>query len=301
MSDAREPIDPADEGFRELDDTLADGPAPASVPDAARSWLASQRLMHGLLRQLHTADAASRESRVAMILARIDAERAASRRWWAVAAAALLLATFGVWWALPAELPTAEAAVARTVGELQRDVDRRFHIVVDVTTRGGHERRSEFALVTRPGRFRLDGKLAIGSFTAGCDGSEWWRVTGNGWLRRSGPLAERERLLDGLGDVLELGYLDVEELVRKLPDDFELRVVERREGARGAELRIEAVRPAARGRGRLRSAWLECDEANGMVTRLEVELDLGRGASRRFSLRYLGEEPGGLVAYERPW
>ena len=85
-----QPLDPASEAWRELDDTLADGPSPAEVPDEAKVWLGRQRFVHGLLRALHTADAAAREGRIAAILDRIDRDRTeAPRRWWLVAAAAL--------------------------------------------------------------------------------------------------------------------------------------------------------------------------------------------------------------------
>lgn len=305
MSGRREPppIEPADESWRELDDTLADGPAPAAIPAAASSWLADQRLVHGLLRALHTADAQARESRITAILQRIDAGGpAGAQRWWLVAAAALLFACFGVWLVLPDRLPTADAAMERVVAELSRDVDRRFHVALVSTTPAGKELRFELPLVTRPGmHFRIDGKLPIGSFQLGCDGEELWLLSANGLWRRAGPLDERERLLQGLGDVLDLGYLDVHELVQKLPADFELTVVGREQTADGPQLRIEARRRAGTGAGRLRSAWLLCDEASGMVTRLEIETDLGRGARRHLTLQYLGEEPAGLVDYRRPW
>ena len=292
MNPEGEPIDPADEGWREHDDSLADGPAPADVPDAARAWLADQRLMHGLLRALHTADAPAREGRIAAILDRIDGERAgATHRWWLVAAAALLFATLGTWFVLPDRLPTAEAAMQRAVAELARDVDRRFHVTLVATS-----------LVTRPGvRFRIDGKLPLGAFQLGCDGQELWWLSANGSVRRAGPLAERERLLQGMGDVLDLGYLDVHELVQKLPGDFDLRVVGREATDRGPQLRIEATRRSAPARARLRSAWLTCDDRSGMVTGLEVETELGRGGIRVLTMQYLGEEPPGLVDYGRPW
>jgi hypothetical protein len=309
MNEAREPapIDPADESWRDLDDTLADGPAPAEVPAGARAWLADQRLLHGLLRALHTADAPARESRIHAVMDRIDADGAvAPQRWWLVAAAALLFATLGVWLVLPDRLPTAEAAMGRAVAELSRDVDRRFRVEVVATTHAGKVMHSDLLLVTRPGmRFRIDGKLSFGSFELGefrigCDGEEIWILPANGAFRRAGPLAERERLLQGVGDVLDLGYLDVHDLVQKLPADFDLAVVGREQNAAGPQLRIEAVRRAGSGE-RPRSAWLLCDEATGMVTRVETEVELGRGATRRLSLQYLGEEPAGLVDYRRPW
>lgn len=297
------PIDPADENWRDLDDTLADGPAPAAVPDDARDWLADQRLMHGLLRALHTADAQAREARIAAIRARIDAHQAAgAQRWWVVAAAALVLASLGFWLVLPARLPTAEAAMQRAVAELARDVDRRFHVDLRATTFTGKELRFELALVTRPGaRFRIDGKFPFGALQLGSDGSEMWVLSANGVFRRHGPLADRERLLQGFGEVLDVGYLDVDELVRRLPADFDLEVVGREPAASGPQLRIRATRRSADGQALLHEAWLLCDEASGMITHLEVDSDLGRGARRHLVLRYLGEEPPGLVDYRRPW
>ncbi|MCC7396480.1 MAG: hypothetical protein IT455_05380 [Planctomycetes bacterium] len=295
----------------QLDDTLADGPSPADVPPAARQWLAQQRTMHGLLRALHTADPAAREARVAGILERIDEHERARHgrgRWLLAAAAALLLAVFGTWWSLPAHLPTAEAAVQRAAEQLARDVDRRFRVVASVATeRSGELRRHELALVVRPGsRFRVDGKFSFGGLTfgqmhAGCDGDELWFTAGNGLFRHAGPVAERERLQQRLGEVLDVGYLDIEQLVRNLPADFELRVVGRQRDADGRNrLVIEAVSVRADRGVKLRSARLECDEATGMVTRLDVECAAGP-AVRRIELQYLGEEPAGLVDYQRPW
>ncbi|MGB3966319.1 MAG: hypothetical protein WBO45_06280, partial [Planctomycetota bacterium] len=102
------------EAWRDLDDTLADGPAPAEVPAAAKAWLADQRFVHGLLRAMHSQDVAAREGRIAAILARTDTAAAEPRhRWLTVLVAACVLACLGVFWALPASLPTADAAVQR--------------------------------------------------------------------------------------------------------------------------------------------------------------------------------------------
>lgn len=298
----------------ELDDTLADGPAPAAVPDAARPWLAEQRTLHGLLRALHTADAAAREGRVAAIMARIDAERrhgavGHGRRWFLVAAAALLLACAGLWFALPDRLPTAEAAMQRAVVELARDVDRHFRLEVVGTGRNGNEvARHEFDLVTRPGmRFRVDGTFAFGGLRLGqarigCDGEEVWVLPVNGISRRAGPLAERERLLKGLGEVLDVGYLDVHELVQRLPEDCDVRVVGRETDARGRTLlRVEASQKRKSVWVKTRSARLDVDEPSGMVVSLEAEVQFAGGATRRLTIEYLGELPAGSVDYRRPW
>lgn len=297
------------DAWRAYDETLADEPPAGDAPAEAKDWLADQRTMHGLLRALHSPDAAAREGRVAAILARIDAEArpAAGRRWLAVAAAALLLATLGFWAVLPASLPTAAAAVERAVVELSRDVVRRFRVEVVRNGADGRERaRHEFELAASPGgRFRLDGRLGfgavqLGEFTVGSDGAEVWALGGNGTFKMASPLADKERLQQRFGDVIDLGYLDVHALVRRLPEDCELRVVGREDGAAGRpQLRIEATRRHGDARAPLRSAWLLCDEGTGMVTRIEI--DGGAAGGRRLSLDYLGEQPAGLAAFGRPW
>jgi hypothetical protein len=299
------------DAWRELDDTLADAPSTADVPDDAKAWLADQRTMHGLLRALHTGDAAAREGRIEALLARIDAQALPTgRRWGLVALAAALLACVGLWLSLPASLPTAEAAMQRVVSELGRDVARRFRLQIETTdAKVKGPLRQDFALVTRPGgRFRVDGKLSLGTlqfgeFRLGCDGQETWVTGGNGLLRRAVPLAERDRLQQTLGDALDLGYLDVHDLVRRLPQDSELRVVGREQDAAGRSvLRIEASRKRPLARARLGKSELLVDEATGMVVRLSAEVDFARaGIHRSVLLEYLGEEPPGLVDFGRPW
>jgi hypothetical protein len=301
------------QSWSDLDDTLADGPAPAEVPPESKAWLAEQRFVHGLLRALHTADANAREGRVRGVLERIDAAArgglGSTRRWAAVAAAALVFAAAVLWLVLPSRLPTAEAAVQRAVAELARDVDRRYRLEIGASDRRGQQQaRHEFDLVTRPGmRFRVDGSLAfggvqLGEFTVGCDGHEVWLLPANGTFRRAAPLAERERLLAGFGDMLDLGYLDLHDLVRRLPECFDLRVVGRELGPDGRPvLRIEAANARAAAHGRLRSAELVVDEATSMVTQIEARATGPSGFERTLRFRYLGEEPAGRVDYRRPW
>ena len=298
--------EPSDESFRELDDTLQDGPAPASVPDAAKPWLAEQRLMHGLLRALHTADAAARESRIDGVMERIDADAAPTRRWFHVAAAALMFGIVGVFFLLPSRLPTAEAAMGRAVAELARDVDRRFAIELVMAAANGKAMTTQFSLVTRPGgSFRISGKIALGpiqsnEITLGSDGSNLWMTSANGMLQREVPVAERERLLRGF-DFLDLGYLDLHSLVRRLPDDCDVKVVDRSRGADGrSTLRLEATRKA-NARVAMRAVHLWCDEASGMVTRIEADTEDKRGNTRSFRAAYVVEEPPGSIEYTRPW
>jgi len=300
--------------WRELDDTIADGPAPAAVPDEARPWLSHQRLMHGLLRALHTQDAAAREGRIEQIFGRIDAEAATAgrRHGLLVAIAATLLAALGVWFMLPQSLPTAEAAVGRIVGEMARDIDRRFRVEVCRAGADGQQlARHEFRLVTRPGmRFLVEGQIALGGANVGeihigCDGEELWLRPRKGRFRQVVPLARKEQLMKMLGDVLDLGYLDVHDLVRRLPEDFELRVVDRVRGDDGQDLlAVEASRrrKASKGpRRRLRSAHLLYEEQTGMIRQIEVETIRASGNTHSFLLEYLGEGAGGDVDYSKPW
>jgi len=287
------------DAWRDFDDTLADGPSPVDVPEEAKSWIAEQRLMHGLLRALHTADAPAREGRIATLLERIDQEsRLAPRRQWVrVLAAALVLACVGVWFALPPSLPTAHAAVERAVRELARDVNRRFRIEV----LGVGQKGAEGVVVTRPGNhFRLDVKFAwmqrMIEVRVGCDGEELWFKDTIGMFRGAFPFAERERQrLPLLGGALDLGYLDVHNLLRKLTADFDVKVTSREKDANGeSRLRLEARRRGASGQPRV--LRLQCDEETGMVTRMEIDSNDGR-----LCLVYLGEEPADLVDYRRPW
>lgn len=288
------------DAWRDFDDTLADGPPPADVPEEAKGWIAEQRLMHGLLRAMHTADAPAREGRIATLLERIDREgrRTPRRQWVRVLAAALVLACVGVWSVLPPSLPTAHAAVERAVKELARDVDRRFRIQVLGAANSG----LQFLLVTRPGnRFRVDGKIALPLVQRmiegrmGCDGQELWMIDASGMFRRAFPFAERERqrmpVLDG---ALDLGYLDVHNLLQKLTEEFDVSVVGRDKDEKGSRLRLEARRRGASGRPR----WLrlQCDEATGMVTRIEID-----GTTGTLRFEYLGEEEEPFVNYQRPW
>jgi len=283
------------DAWREIDDTLADGPSPADVPEEAKGWIAEQRLMHGLLRAMHTADAPAREGRIATLLERIDREaRLAPRRQWvSVLAAALVLACVGVWFVLPPSLPTAHAAVERAVKELARDVDRRFRL--EILGASG----VECWVVTRPGnRFRVDGKFVIGPMLfagrIGCDGEELWMSDSSGAYRNAVPWSERGRQrMPVLHRALDLGYLDVHNLLQKLTTEYDVTVGREKDEKGESRLRLDAQRRGASGGPR--SLRLQCDEATGMVTRIDIDANAG---SLRFV--YLGE-PAGPVDYSRPW
>lgn len=303
------------DAWRELDDTLADGPAPMTVPPEAKPWLAEQRFVHGLLRALHSPDVAAREGRIAAILGAIDRERMRSprRHWFAVAAAALLMACTVVWLSLPPHSPTAVAAVERAVAELSRDVVREYRLEIRNDGEAGRPAaQHEFELLTRPGgRFLLQGRLAVGQLQfgelrLGADGTEVW-VTGGrgpggtGMLRHAVPMQERERLMQQFGNLLDVGYFDLQDLVRRMPADCELQVVGSEVGSDGrSRLRIEA-RGRANGRGRVHRATLLCDEASGMIERLEVEGDRRRAGLGRMVLQYVGERAVESVDFRRPW
>ena len=266
--------------------------------------------MHGLLRAVHTADASARESRVAAVLARIESHdvRAHRRHWFVVAAAALILATLGIWFASPPSLPTAEAAMARVADQLALNVDRKFHVKWSTAGRLRPEKVfHEFDLTVRPGmRFLIEGRFAfaglrVGTGRIGCDGETVWIEPRIG-RQRSGPLADRERLLEGLGDILDVGYLDLHALVEKMPGNFTLRVVDRSADSQGRQLlHIKAVRRTLRGSFRLRSAELIVDELTGIVTHLDAQFRLPTGGMRHVLIDYLGQPAEGEVDYSRPW
>lgn len=305
------------DSWRAADDTLSDGgeAADPTVPPGSAPWLAGQRSVHGLLRALYSADATAREARVQSLLERIDAERAAAtapadRRAGRVQflVAAVLLLAVGLFAVLPERLPTAAAAVQRAVAQLARDVDQRYRLEMQGEGPAGSDRlRHEFELVTRPGmRLRVAGKLALGTFTLGefelgCDGTEFWIRGANGLLRRSAPVARRGELAPGIADFLDVGYLDVHALVRQLPEDFEVAVVGSEAGPAGERLlHLQAERQRSGRQPLLRKADLWCDEATGMVVRIEIEAAHPGGARQTLRFVHLGEAEQ-AVDYRRPW
>lgn len=297
--------------WHELDDTLADGPSPADVPEEAREWLAEQRVMHGLLRAVHTADASAREARVASVMESIDRRAAVGfrRHWLTVALAASVMATIGIWFALPSSLPTAEAAMARAVDQLARNLDRHYHVRLSTAGRRRSERvYNEFDLIARPGmRFLIEGRFKFGKLRlaggrVGCDGETIWLEDKNGRNRRSGRLVDREELLEGLGDILDIGYLDLHSLVEKLPAGFIMRVVDRSTDSEGRQqLHIKAWRRRTAGAIKVRKAELIVDELTGMVKSIDAEVFVVGSGLRHVVVEYRGQPEPDSVDYSRPW
>ncbi len=303
-----------DSRWHEVDDTLADGPSPANVPEEARKWLAEQRLMHGLLRAANTVDAAAREARVESVLGCIDEDgaKASRRHWLVVAAAALIFATVAMWIEAPSSLPTAEAAIARVVNQMSLDVDRKFHIKISRAGRIRPEKiLSEFDLTVRPGkRFLIEGYLSIPALDGvkgrvGCDGQTLWSEADDGSRRRHCPLSNRQVVFDYFGDILDDGYLDLHSLIERMPKAFELQVSGRSEDANGRPLLHIGARRSGRrsksGLSRWRSAELTLDELTGVVTHLDVPFRLPGGSIRHILMDYLDQPTVGAVDYSRPW
>lgn len=288
-----------------FDDSLDDVPA-GEAPPPARPWLSDQRLMHGLLRHLHNQDAQAREARVQGVLARLPAE-AARPNGWLVAAAALLLAVGGYWLLGAASMPSAEAAVARAAGLLGQDVDRRFTLSVHEQKAGADGRQmAEFELTTRPGmHFLLDGHFEARSermvpVRIGCDGSEVWVKMPN-MSPLAQPLDRAAMLMAMAGDVLDLGYLDIQALMQRLPQGFELACVGTDTGSDGHRLlRIRATQLPDRMQERVQSLTMICDDDTGMVTRIEIDATPRWRSPRSIVLQYVGTVEVGVDAYKKP-
>lgn len=296
--------DEPDDGlvWSELDDTLADGLAPAEVPPAARSWLAGQRFVHGLLRGLQAADAQSREARIDAVLERTRPTRPAGR-WGLVAAAAAGLVVVVLWSVLPAKTLSAAEAVERAAAKLGENVDRRFLLDVTDAIGGGAGMRAEFVLTARPQRFLADGKIMragqkFADFRVGCDGERVWFRPANGAFQRDLALADADRLTSVFGGALDLGYFDVHSLLDRLAADATLTAGGEERGAGGERLmRIEARRGEA-GRMPFRALRLWYDLDTGMVVRIEGNGER-RGVTHQAVFRYVGVVTD--VAYQRPW
>lgn len=198
--------------------------------------------------------------------------------------------------------------MAKAVDQLARNVDRHYHVTVSMAGRRRPQRVfNEFDLMARPGKkFLIEGRFRFGDLfmpngRVGCDGETIWVEPKNG-RRRSGPVSEREQLLEGLGDILDDGYLDLHSLVENLPDGFFMRVVDRSVDSDGRNLlHIKAGRRRKAGPIRLRRVQLVVDEDTGMIRRLEAGMFMGRGGPKNVVVEYRGQPEPGSVDYSRPW
>lgn len=278
--------------WQEHDETLLDHSAGQAPPEAARDWLMEQRFVHGLLRAMNT-DAGTREQRVQSILKEISARRRSTPVWWSLAAA-LLLALIA-WFVVPGldRLPRAEACVARALEHMKLPVDRRFRLTIQGEGLLLFGRHRELTLTTRPGmRFLIQGPVG----SAGCDGTKVW-ILAPGMVRPMAvPLSEAQGLLARMGDVLDLGYLDVQALLQRLPEGFEMKA----RGRESGQVRVEATRLPERLQDRVESVSMLCDEQSGMVTRIEVRTTPHKNATRTLVFEYVGTVELQADAYQVP-
>lgn len=293
--------DPSHEDrFGVCDDSLDEcDPAPAA-PEA-RPWLAQQRFVHGLLRAASTADASAREARIQTLMASLPAHPRRWTRLLAPAAAVLVLGAVVAWtFTAMGRLPRAEAMVAKALASLQAPVDRAFELEVTIV---GPDRQVERTLevVMRPGRrFLVQGRTWLGPFRAGCDGDTVWFEPALPLMRTSVPLAEAHRLTERLGDVLDLGYLDLETLLRRLPQDAALRCT----GREGGAVRIEAIGDVRLRQVELRSIRMLVEDGTGLLLDVQAAANgtrRGKPWQAHLAYRHLGTRALGEDGYRRPW
>lgn len=295
--------DPEDR-FGHLDDSVDDALDVADLEarePGAQHWLAHQRFVHGMLRALNTQDASAREARVQAVMARLRPQASPWRgRLAGLAASLVLIAALG--WVVSTidRLPRAEAMVAQALASLHEPVDRAFELQIDLQ-RGERLVQRTMQLVLRPGsRFLVEGETTFGAFRAGCDGTEVWFEPTLFIFRTALPLAEAHRLTDRLGEVLDLGYLDLETLLRRLPADTELRCVGREDGG----IRVEAIGSVRRQNLELHSIRMLVDSRSGLLRDVEAVATSAKRGTRvdvRLRFRHIGDRQLGEQAYRRPW
>jgi len=296
--------------------------APSSHEPAAATWRAEQQFVDALLRARRT-PLATQEQSIASILKRLDEPRSAPLSWsraqnrqhrpLLVLAASLLMGLL-LWPAMISEpLPEAHAAIARGAELLGDSVDRRFSVELSTRSKSGAESRQDLALTMRPGkRFLVSGPLELGpihfaSMQFGCDGKEFWFYAPDtdgsfAEIRRSGPLEEAPAVLRGIGNVLDMGMLDMRAFVSRLTETFHLRTVKRTTDSRGRVLvHIEATGGPSRPGFRLQRATVVCDEATGAIVELGVEADDGLGSGHRLLFVDEGTQPVYDSVYSKPW
>ena len=299
-----------------------DGDVPSSHDPAIASLRAEQQFVDALLRARRT-PLATQELTIASIMKQIDEPKQTTLSWsraqnsqhrpLMVLAASLLVGLL-LWPALFSEpLPEAHASLARGAELLVDTVDRRFSVELSTRGKSGSESRQDLVLTMRPGkRFLVSGPLELGpihfaSMQFGCDGKEFWFHAPDAdgafaEIRRAGPLEEAPSVLRGIGNVLDMGLLDMRAFVSRLPEAFQLRTVKRSTDAQGRMLvHIEATGGSARPGFHLQRAEVLCDEVTGAIVQLGVEADDGLGSSHRLRFVDEGPQPVYESVYAKPW
>lgn len=300
---------------------LSGGDAPSPDDFHARTWRAEQRFVDGCLRSARD-HGFSGEQSIQAILARLDEprpmpinwrrEQAAPHRMLLVLAASLLMGLL-LWPTMFGEaLPEAHASVIRGARILREDGERRFDVSLRTSSHGNPSPSQQLELTMRPGRrFVVRGALQLGpirfdSMRFGCDGNEFWfeapEADAGETLRRAGPLDEAPSLLRGIGNVLDMGLLDVHAFVTQLPKNFALKTTKRSVEASGRRLvHVEATGASARTGFCLKRAELICCEETGAIVQLQVEGDDGLGTEHRMKFTDLGPLAADESLYRRPW
>jgi hypothetical protein len=270
-----------------------------------RQRLVEQQTIHGLLRHLHSPDAAAREMRIQRVLVAMgsdrpevdtnaighdpdpsptpDADRLRQRGWrLAMAALVLIGGTLLVTSLIPHRLPLARAVVGQTLQHLEQIFDRaydgRWTLESWTEDDGSGDRvlrgRNFKLFVGGRGRSLVRIDTSFGVVNAGCfAGKHWIRMPG--WrthvLKHSGPL----RLPDGAE--FDLGLMQIDNLLSMLPAEFDLQTLGRlraENSADAATIHIRARRPA--NPARRQSAMvidLWSEEVTGLLRKLEVVSD----------------------------
>ncbi len=294
-----------------FDDTIDDSSAPPDLSQDQRQWLAEQRLVHGLLRSMATADAAGREHRVETILESVGVHRP-HRRAWGLAAAALLLAGLMGYLLFQGieRLPQAKAMMSQALNHLSSQVDRTYRLTAELHSDSGKQDVVQaFLLTTRPGKkFLLEGQITFDPrslLRMGCDGEMLWALMSDPAVRWSGPLDRREKIAEFLGKYLDVEFFDLHKVISTLGwyGRVDLRAVQRLPGMRAGEgsvIRVEATCETT-DVFRIERAEFLIEEATGLLTYAELSGNPEPGLTWKLSLDYSGEVDPGEDRYRRPW
>ncbi len=254
-----------------FDETIEDGSLDRLPEGELRNEVMRQRFVHGLLRSMHSMDAEGREVRVQNILDALPAEgelgpaegelgpaegevAIPKLRPWLVLAASVTILAGVAWFVFPtkrADLPRAEALVARAADQLAEPVNRHFTIVrTDTKANGSEWSKVSMELIARPGRFLIEGDSVFGAYSVGLDDEHIWytpaiRTMWNDrksiaiedgelampkikvgkdappWKQRRQRHRERgarraNKAFDELKPILDIGYVNLDQLLAKL-------------------------------------------------------------------------------------